>query len=235
LYAILENHTNQETKLSMGFLNNLFGSEKMYEMLFDEHGKHQLGGDVPKDFEVPENEFKAGFQYLGFIDNSEDIFSWLPFKLNLIAPIYLDFDSVYLDYENQSAPKIIYPENTSGIGTAYDTIDKNSIVIYEAKKISFKEFVGVTEENEFDNIGFAGKPNWNQNNNIPVCPKTNKKMKFVCQLTSWSELKTKYTNVIAGDSYEEKLFQKMNFWDDGDLYIFMQPESKTVCCFIQNG
>lgn len=59
-------------------------------------------------------------------------------------------------------------------------------------------------------------------------------MKFVCQLTSWSDLKTEFTNVIAEDDYEQKLFEKMNFWCDGDLYIFMQPESKTVCYFIQN-
>lgn len=218
----------------MSFLNKLFNRGKMYEIIFDESGKHQLGGNVPEDFEIPKNEFKGSFQYLGFISNSDEIFSWLPFKLNLICPIYLNFDFVYLDYENPNQPKLIYPENNSDIGTEYETLNTDSIVIYEAKKIRFEEFGGVTEENELDNIGFAGKPHWTQDNEVPVCPKTNKKMKFVCQLTSWSELKTKFTNVVCDSKYEQGLFEKMNFWDDGDLYIFIQPESKVVCYFIQN-
>lgn len=218
----------------MGILDKVFKMEKMYEIIFDENGKHQLGGKAPENFIIPKNEFKCNFQYLGFIDNNDELFSWLPNKLNLICPIYLDIENVYLDYENPNEPKIIYPKNTSEIGTAYDTIDLNSIVIYESKKISFKEFGGVTEDNELENIGFTGKPHWTQSKNIPLCPKTNKKMKFVCQLTSWSELKTEYTNVVADGDYEQNLFSKMNFWDDGDLYVFMNPESKTVCYFIQN-
>jgi hypothetical protein len=218
----------------MGLFSQLFSKEKVYEFYFNKDGKHQLGGDVPDDFKIPQNQFKSNFQYIGFINNTDEIYSWLPFKLHLICPIYLDFDSVYLDYENPNAPKIIYPNNTAEVGTAYRTLDENSRIIFEPNKISIREFSGVTEENEFDVIGVAGKANWTQNENIPVCPKNNKKMKFVCQLTSWSETKTKYTNVIAEDDYEQDLFSKMNFWGDGDLYIFIQPESKTVCYFIQN-
>ncbi len=206
----------------------------MYEIEFNINGKHKLGGEIPENFKIPQNEFKSNFQYLGSIDNSDEIFNWLPFKLNLICPIYLDFDQIYLDYENPNEPKLIYPKNSSEIGTAFDTLDINSKIIFEEKIFKVKEFEGVTEENEFDVIGIAGKPNWTQEQNIPNCPKNNKKMKFVCQLTSWSDLKTKFTNVVCEDDYEQKLFEKMNFWCDGDLYIFIEPESKTVCYFIQN-
>lgn len=218
----------------MNLISKLFNLNKMYEIEFNENGKHKLGGEIPNGFKIPENEFKSNFQYLGSISNSDEIFNWLPFKLNLICPIYLDFEQIYLDYENPNEPKLIYPINSSEIGTAYRTLDINSKIVFEEKKFSLKEFDGVTEENEFDIIGIAGKPNWTQEQNIPSCPKTNKKMKFICQFTSWSDLKTQFTNVVGEDDYEQELFEKMNFWCDGDLYIFMQPESKTVCYFIQN-
>ncbi|MEO8517094.1 MAG: hypothetical protein ABI426_10130 [Flavobacterium sp.] len=218
----------------MNLISKLFDKKRMYEFEFNENGKHKLGGEIPSNFIIPSNEFKSNFQYLGLINNSDEVFNWLPFNLNLICPIYLDFEQIYLDYENLNEPKLVYPLNTSEIDSAYNTLDVNSKIIFEEKSFSIKEFDGVTEENEFDVIGITGKPNWSQQQNIPNCPKTNKKMKFVCQLTSWSDLKTKFTNVVAESDYEQKLFEKMNFWCDGDLYIFMQPESKTVCYFIQN-
>ncbi|WP_337965228.1 hypothetical protein [uncultured Flavobacterium sp.] len=218
----------------MNFIKSLLNKTKSYEFIWDENGKHQLGGDLPTEFVIPENEFKSNFQYLGFIDNKDEVFNWLPFKLNLICPIYLDIELVFLDYENPNEPKLIYPKNTSEIGSAYRTLDLNSKVVYEAQKFSLSEFDGVTEDNEFDIKGIAGKPHWDQEQNIPVCPKTNKKMKFVCQLTSWNDVPTKYTNVVAEDKYEQKLFSKMNFWEDGNLYIFIEPDAKTVCYFIQN-
>jgi len=218
----------------MGLFDKLFGKEKMYEFYFDEAGKHQIGGDFPNDLKIPENQFKSNFQYIGLINPDDELFSWLPFELHLICPIYLDFEFVYLDYQIPLEPKIIYPTDTADIGSAYRTLNLDSKIVFDANKVSTREFAGVTQDNEFDVIGIAGKPNWTQNANVPICPKTNKKMKFVCQFTSWTDIKTKYTNVIAESDYEQKLFEKMNFWGDGDLYIFMQPDSKTVCYFIQN-
>ncbi|WET03221.1 hypothetical protein [Flavobacterium sp. YJ01] len=218
----------------MDFIKNFLNKTKKYEFEFNENGKHQLGGEIPDEFIIPENEFKSNFQYLGYINNDDEVFNWLPFKLNLICPIYLDIDLIFLDYEKPNEPKLIYPKNTSEIGSAYTTLDINSRVIYEAQNFSLIEFDGVTEDNEFDIKGIAGKPHWDQKQNIPKCPKTNNKMKFVCQLTSWNDVPTKYTNVVADNDYEQNLFSKMNFWDDGSLYVFIEPEAKTVCCFIQN-
>jgi hypothetical protein len=218
----------------MNLLSKFLNKKKMYQFEFTETGKHKLGGEIPSNFILPKNEFKSNFQYVGLINNTDDIFNWLPFNLNLICPIYLDFEQIYLDYENPNEPKLVYPTNTSEIGSAYDTLDINSKIIFEEKSFGLIEFEGVTEDNEFDIVGIAGKPNWTQEENIPKCPKTNKEMKFVCQITSWSELKTKFTNVICESNYEREQFEKLNFWCDGDLYVYMQPESKTVCYFIQN-
>ena len=218
----------------MNLISKIFNKKKFYKFEFNEKGKHKLGGEIPSTFILPKNDFISNFQYIGLIDNSDEIFNWLPFNLNLICPIYLDFEQIYLDYENPNEPKLVYPNNTSEIGSAYDTLDINSKIIFEEKSFCLKEFEGVTEENEFEIIGIAGKPNWTQEQNIPRCPKTNKEMKFVCQITSWSEIETKFTNVICESEYEQEQFQKLNFWCDGNLYVYMQPESKTVCYFIQN-
>lgn len=206
----------------------------MYEFIFDKNGKHQLGGDIPQEFQIPENQFKSNFQYLGFINNNDEILDWLPFKLNLICPIYLDIDYVFLDYSEPNIPKLIYPEITSEIGSAYRTLNLDSKIVFKPNKFSLKKIDKIIEDNKFDVKGIIGKPNWEQNKDIPICPKTNKKMKFVCQITSWNDVVVKYTNFVGEDDYEQELFSKMNFWCDGSLYVFIEPESKMVCYFIQN-
>src|SRR6218665_810092 len=106
-----------------------------YELVIDHTGKHQIGGDTPSGFKIPDNEFMAGFQYLGFIDNTDEVFNWLPFKVHLIHPIYVDTYSVYLDYSDPNAPTIIAPQDTASETTAYDELSTDSVVIFEAVKV----------------------------------------------------------------------------------------------------
>ena len=201
-----------------------------YELVRDENGTHQIGGEVPKDFIIPTNEFIAGFQYLGFIDNSDPLFSWLPFKVNLIHPIYTDEYFVYLDYSNPNIPTIIEPQDTASATSAFDEIDKNSKIIFEGVTVSTEE---KEEIDEFENIGICGEPDWLQEAEIPTCPKTGTSMKFLCQLGSFGEIKATYSNVEPTKGMEE-YFQKLNFWCDGNLYIFIEPTSKTMCYTMQN-
>ncbi len=215
----------------MRIFDTLFKSKRMqYELVRDENGKHQIGGEVPQDFIIPANEFIAGFQYLGFIDNSDPLFSWLPFKVNLIHPIYTDEYSVFLDYTNPNSPTIIEPLDTASSTSAFDEIDKNSKIIFEGVKVSTEE---KEEIDEFENIGICGEPDWLQEAEIPTCPKTGKSMKFLCQLGSFGEIKATYSNVEPTKGMEE-YFQKLNFWCDGNLYIFIEPTVKTMCYTMQN-
>lgn len=59
-------------------------------------------------------------------------------------------------------------------------------------------------------------------------------MKFLCQLTSNSGVETEKTTINPKDDWYKKYFDNMNFWGDGDLYIFFEPESKIACFLIQN-
>jgi hypothetical protein len=215
----------------MGLFSKLFKSKKIqYEILRDENGLHQIGGEVPADFTVPENEFIAGFQYLGYLDNSDPLFSWLPFKLHLIHPIYTNDYFVYLDYSDPTSPKIIAPKNTAASTSAFDEIDKDSIIIFEGVKVRLEQ---KEEIDEFESIGICGEPTWLQEAEIPSCPKSGKAMKFVCQLGSFGEIKATYSNVEPEED-TEMYFQNLNFWCDGNLYIFIDPASKTVCYTMQN-
>lgn len=201
-----------------------------YEIVRDESGKHQIGGEIPKDFTIPNNEFLAGFQYLGFIDNSDSLFSWLPFKVNLIHPIYTDEYFVYLDYSNPNNPKIIEPTNTASSTSAFDEVDKNSKIIWEAVKVSLEQ---KEEIDEFESIGICGQPDWLQEAEIPNCPKSGNPMRFLCQLGSFSDIEATFSNVEPTKGMEE-YFQKLNFWCDGNLYIFIEPTTKTMCYTMQN-
>ena len=214
----------------MEIFNKLFGNnKKQFEIVRDENGLHQIGGEVPQDFKIPDNEFKAGFQYLGFIDNSDSLFAWLPFKINLIHPIYTDEYEVYLDYSNPNSPTIIEPADTASSTSAFDEVDKNSRIIWEGLRVSIEENQDI---DEFESIGICGHPEWLQGSDVPRCPKSGKEMQFLCQLGSFSEIKSIYSNVEPTEGMAE-YFEKLNFWCDGTLYIFFEPTSRTMCCTMQ--
>lgn len=215
----------------MGLFGKLFQSKKTrYEIVRNEKGAHQIGGEVPADFAIPENEFIAGFQYLGYLDPSDLVLSWLPFKLNLIHPIYTDELFVYLDYTDPNSPVIMHPEDTASSTSAFDEIDLNSIILFEGVKVCLEQ---KEEIDAFESIGICGEPNWLQKAEIPICPKSGKPLKFVCQLGSFSDIKSTYTNVTFTED-TEYYFRNLNFWCDGNLYVFMEPETKTVCYSMQN-
>jgi len=209
--------------------------KKRFEFFESENGNHQLGGDFPKEFTIPQNDFKASFQYLGFIDNSAKIFKWLPFRLHLICPIFLNIEMVFIDYENPNSPQIIYPSDSAAITTEYDDLKNDSTIQFGKVAIALRPISKpITEENDDEIIGIAGKPVWEQNPVKPKCPKSGKEMKFVCQLFSSGKVKTSYTNVQAKNDYYQNCFSDMNFWEDGYLFVFFEPSSKVACYFIQN-
>lgn len=83
---------------------------KYLEFVEDQHGLHQIGGAMPAELVIPENDFISNFQYIGFLYRKVEAFAWLPFDFNLICPVYLNIDQVY---SSANAPRLISPKDTT--------------------------------------------------------------------------------------------------------------------------
>jgi len=196
-----------------------------YDLLDSETGLNYLGGEIPSDFKIPENKCPGSFQYLGKLSHKDSAFDWLPFDLHLICPIYLDIEKVWVDYTDPLNPQILNKEEIENTGTAYNDLKSDSFIQFEQLKFKTTKVA---------DYGFTGVPKWMQYPEIPVCPKSQKTMKFLCQISDYIEIKVAKTNVQTEvDSYKG-YFEKMNFWGDGDLFVFFEPKTKIACYFIQN-
>lgn len=202
---------------------------KVFNFQKTENGENWIGGNIPSDFSIPTNNCPGSFQYLGKLSKESIAFGWLPFDLNLICPIYLDLDKIWLDYSEPNSPQILNLDEVNSLSTAYDDLISDSFIEYKKIRFTTKEDIAIGY-----GIGFSGIPNWIQSSDIPKCPKTQKTMRFLCQLQSSDEIKTKATNIKPVDEWYVQYFEKLNFWGDGDLYVFFEPESKIACYMIQN-
>lgn len=202
---------------------------QLYEIRQTSNSKSYLGGEPPNEFAIPKFEFNAPFQYLGKFSKTDEPFSWLPFDLHLVAPIYLNFDKLFIDYSDPMNPKVVNEEELSQTDNSYDDLEPNSEIVF--KKVFIK---GQKSDDYGYAMGHTGVPSWIQYPDIPTCPKSNKTMKFLCQLKSDIGVDTERTSVQPEDDWYKKYFEHMNFWGDGDLYIFFEPESKVACFLIQN-
>jgi hypothetical protein len=193
-------------------------------------GAHRLGGDIPHGFTIPKDaQVPVSFQYLGYIDPKDPVFSWLPFTLHLTCPIFLNFEKVFLDYSDPLAPIVLNGDELADTDSSFDELSQDSVIIYESLAFDTQPAIGYG-----DGIGHSGVPSWIQWPDIPRCPKTNKIMRFLCQFNMNVQVKASYHNVTPSEDYHLPYFEQMNFWSDGDLFIFFEPDSKTCCYIIQN-
>ena len=201
---------------------------QIFQIIKSRPSQSYLGGEIPEGFTIPKFEFNAPFQYLGKFSASDQAFNWLPFDLHLVAPIYLNFNMLFIDYSDPLSPKVIDIDELRETDNSYDDLKPDSEIVYE------KTYFITQKSNNFGyNLGHAGVPSWIQYPDIPSCPKSKKTMRFLCQLTS-NDVKTKRTNINPEDEWYKQYFDYMNFWGDGDLFIFFEPESKVACFIIQN-
>lgn len=192
----------------------------------DPKGFHQLGGELPEGFKMPEHNCVVPFQYLGFISNEDPTFSWLPFPLHLIFPLYLNCGPLYLDYSNPSSPVLLNREGPEKSDTSFEMeMNKDSELVYEEKRFGFiKEYI------KYSN-GYTGVPIWVQGADIPVSPVTGKALRFVGQVSD--RVKTKRSNVVPRNEHYKTYFDKMEFWGSGVLYVFYEPETNIASLLIQ--
>lgn len=188
-----------------------------------DQGKNVIGGKAPEVLTIPEVS-GVKFNYLGKLSAQEKAFSILSHDLYLCAPIYCDFDKLFLDYNNPLKPIVV---KESALKLSHSEISNNlSSVNFEEYHFRLSRSKLVSE----DVIGHSGFPLWIQAIDIPSCPKTGEEMFFLCQLKTHSQVK-----IIDHDYSGNLKFQEnINFWGDGNLFIFYNPNSKIACYFIQN-
>jgi hypothetical protein len=200
---------------------------KLFQLQENPTGRSQLGGEIPPDFKMPENNGVVPFQYLGYLSKHDPNLGWLPFDIHLVCPIYLNIGNVYLEYTNPLSPVIINKEEVESADTSYeDDVNQHSEIVFNEMKFDFVEAL------EFSVTGHSGIPNWIQAPDIPVCPKSGNTMKFLCQLHGGVSVKR--TNVKPHNEFYRQYFEELNFWGDGDLFVFFEPGSKVACYLIQH-
>lgn len=186
-----------------------------------------LGGSQPSDLLLPVTGEEAPFIYLGRVSNKDLDFKWLPFSIDLTAPIFLSLDEVYIDYTDPQKPIPLHPDILNQAENQFPHTDQHTLIEYQQKSISF------SRDFEKEPIGFINQPVWVQHPNFPTCPVSNESMRFVCQLRTNRELKTVSSN-ISEEGLKTRYYDHMDFWSYGDLFVFIHPTSRIACYIIQN-
>lgn len=189
-----------------------------------------LGGETPQEFVLPKFDSKPSFQFLGLVSNKTEGLDWLPFDIFLTAPLFGHFDPLFLDYSDPLSPNVINEEHylTSGY--------EDEFVAHDTELAYQKTFIKTYPSDEIpefeDNIGVIGVPTWIQYPAIPVCPISGRTMKFVFQLNFGLDIPLRSSNITIEE--RASYLKKMNFYGDGDLFLFVETQSKVVCVIIQH-
>jgi hypothetical protein len=215
-----------------------------------EQGEHQIGGYRPIEFVIPACG-PVSFQYLGYISNDDPLMAWLPDYIGLTFPLFSDVSQVFLDYADPMKPEVmnrLEVETARNLHPAY--IGKNTQLIFAEERFNF-----VQQGKGFHSILLgAGIPDWRRQIQIPHCPKTGRRMRFLCQLKRQlqhfvprrmsdipllgpEQVELQDANglnaTVLRPRAQEVAFQTMNFGLDGDLLVFFEPEAMTACYFVQ--
>lgn len=195
-------------------------------LVFEGGGPHLLGGAWPESLKAPQVDCATSFQYVGCIKRTEPAFGWLPHDLHLVCPIYLTFDRLLMDYSDPLGPVVFNAKEIAEAESSFDEVGPDSLIEFHGRSFNFIESM------ERFGQGFAGFPTWIQYPSIPRCPKTGNVMRFVCQLSGGAVVAR--SNIVPSDDYNATCFEDLNFWEDGDLFVFFEPNSRMACYIIQN-
>lgn len=202
-----------------------------YAVQVADNSLSHLGGKIPDNFKVPKFNDEISFQYFGFISKEEFPSNILDFDLHLVAPIYDNFNELFLDYSDPLAPKIIEGEK-SYFSKTFDKTNSFSVITFERTPIKFNDKDGLTNSSS---MGNTGVPIWLQNPSYPKCPISGEKMEFLVSFRmadSKHQIPRKTINFKPDEGFES-YFENLEFWTSGDIYIFINRKLKIVCYFIQ--
>jgi hypothetical protein len=197
-------------------------------------GYSYLGGEIPIGFHLPKFDSCPSFQFVGTLSPKTQGLNWLPFEFHLAVPIYGSFLTLFMDYSDSLNPSVLEPETYLGTDHEDEWVKCDTELIYEKVYLEAKKLKELPEIFEVA-PGYLGVPRWIQNPYIPTCPKTGETMLFVAQFGRGVDLKLKRSNIeIPKDRYYADLLGRMSFWADGDLYVFLNPNSRIACFIIQH-
>lgn len=205
-----------------------------FEFIPNKRGKNCIGGSPPSDFMVPTLSSGLVFQYLGLLNQSDPIFR-LSHDLHLVYPLFIDFCmEVWVDYKDPLAPLVLNDKEISSLNWV-EFKEGDDIML---EPVRFKTAPWPTNAKHGGHIGV---PNWIQDPNIPVCPRTKKPMELICQLGDGELSRAEMKNSLIVN----KLERTANFglssskenskWitGDGDLFIFFSRKSRLACYLYQ--
>jgi hypothetical protein len=201
---------------------------KLFFLMKSASGRHIIGGQKPTDLEFPHHpKLKTSFQYIGCIDGSDPYFQWIKTPmLHILFTMYECNNGIYLDWSEPNHPRVLNPD-TFDPAWWIDGTEGYDVVFEATRYCSAPE----VEQKAFENMGtpdnvlVCGVPIWIQYPEIPVCPKTNETMKFVCSVNSDKEIR-----VIPEKRDKNLPFagEYLCFGDWGKLYVFYHPVSKIM-------
>lgn len=209
---------------------------KVFFLTKDVHGRHIIGGEKPSGLELPRHHnLKTSFQYIGCIDGTDPYFQWMNTpRLHILFPVYECNLGIYLDWNDPNHPIVLNPETFDpswwdGASEGYENVVFEPTRYSSTTEINMKPFENAATP---DDILVCGVPIWIQYPEIPVCPKTNETMKYVCAINSDREIRIKAgcqtKNLPFSDEY-------LCLGDYGKLFVFYHPDSKIMHMGIQFG
>lgn len=208
----------------------------------DPNGLHQLGGSVPQGFKPAQTGFDNATQYIGTLSSIDPEFSTLAHDLHLCVPIFDEFKEIVLDYEDPLAPKVANGDFLPDlfIQSPHGKVDGAISAAWEPIKLSIRSVGSNSLEtddakNRATRIGLTGTPHFVQSPTMPISPKSGKPIPFLCQLTGypWPQLQP---HALALIDTTERFHAptKLNFWGDGQVFLFWEAETKILGVSFQN-
>lgn len=205
--------------------------KKIYSAFLDDEGLHQFGGEPPSDFIMPEHHLPVNFQYIGYINQQDEICKFLPFeKLHLVYPMPTEgFGMLIMDYSDPNFPKFLEMDGYSDLDACPsaidDCVDKYTIIKYESYSFSLKE---KTEKYDYS-FGSAGVFYDGQYTMLPISPITKKPMQLVVGFNPlFYDFEVVSHNLqLDEDDWRSDYLKKMNFGYQM-LAVFIEPETKIV-------
>lgn len=199
-------------------------------------GQHAVGGEKPPGLELPYHpNLKTSFQYMGCIDGTDPYFQWVDTpELHILFPVYECNFGIYLDWNEPNHPVVLNPETFDPAWWDESVEGYENVVFESTRYVSTTEIDMKPFENAAtpDDILVCGIPIWIQYPEIPVCPKTNETMKYVCAINSDNEIKIKSSCRVKNLPFSDEY---LCFGDYGKLFVFYHPDSKIMHVNIQCG